>query len=248
MGQVLFSLSCQYISRRLTAVSLSPPMLTLFLFQLEIIMPNYCNWMAIISHLSRDRMDRIARRAENSKLCEQILPYPKNVKEDLEMEDKFWKEWRRLEKEKWGNLTKEEIEKLKETYPHKQLWYDWRCLNWGSKWDLCYCNAYIWDITNDLTLQFETAWSPICKVFERLSKKYKCRVYYEWSEPWCWFSGRAERDNGEETYHEDFEDPYFWEWIECKVCGQVYDWRCEDDWSNYTLHICANCWEWTWHE
>lgn len=204
--------------------------------------------MAIISKLSRDRMDRIARRAENSQLCEQILPYPKDVKEDLEMEHKFWQEMKLIERET-GRITKEQIEELKQKYPHKQLWYDWRCLNWGSKWDLCYCEASLWQITNDLTLIFETAWSPVCKVFEKLSKKYKCRVYYERSEPWCWFSGRAEWENWEKNYYEEFEDPFFWEWITCSVCGQVFDWRNDDEWADYAKHICYECWQqWTWHE
>jgi hypothetical protein len=44
-------------------------------------------------------MERIKRWAENNTLCEQIIPYPKNVKDDLEMEDKYNEELKRIERE-----------------------------------------------------------------------------------------------------------------------------------------------------
>lgn len=209
-------------------------------------MPNYCSGTVFIKGLTRPQMDRIGRRAEKSILCEQILPYPKDVKEDLEMEHKFWEERRQLEREQGWNITREQIEKLEQKYPHKQLRYDWRCKNWGSKWDLCYCNAYIWEITNDLQLNFETAWSPVTQVFQELSRKYKCKVYYEWSEPGCWFSGRAEWDKWMLIEEQNFDDPFFWEWVKCVVCGQTYDWRCEDDRWDMTKHICLDCYEKQW--
>lgn len=198
-------------------------------------------WTANISKLSEDRIQRLKRWAENNTLCEQIMPYPKNVKDDLEMEDKYDEELKCIERELGWYPSKEQIEKLRNKYPYKQLRYDWRCNNWWSKWGLCECRANA--SKNELELQFETAWSPVKPIFQEISRKYKCKVYYEWSEPGNWFSGRAEWENWELIYEDNFDDSYFWEWVECVVCGQVYDWRCEDDWADMKKHICFNCWE-----
>ena len=202
-------------------------------------MPNRCMWTAIISGLSEDKKQRLKRWAENHTLCEQIMPYPKNVKDDLRMEDKCNAEEKRLRRENGWILPEKWIKELKAKYPYKQLRYSRRCNNWWSKWGLCHCRANIWQ--NDLELQFETAWSPVRPIFQEISRKYKCKAYYERSEPGCWFSGRAKRLNGELVYEDSFDDPWFGEWVECKVCHQHYDGRCEDDWGDMREHICADC-------
>lgn len=203
--------------------------------------PNRCEWTVIISRLSRDRMERIKRWAENGKLCQMIMPYPKDVKDDLQIKRQYEKECDRAREEK--SYTRDTREKLKEKYPFKDLRYDWCANNRGSKRDLCYCN---WHINNDLTLQFETAWSPVLNVFQKLSQKYKCTVYYEFSEPGCWFSGRYVYIDWRLDESENFNDPWFGEWVECKICHNHYDGRCEDDWGDMTNHICLECYENQW--
>lgn len=46
-------------------------------------------------------------------------------------------------------------------------WYDWRCKNWGTKW-----NAYDQDLIgvsyNCIELKFDTAWAPPMPIIEKL--------------------------------------------------------------------------------
>lgn len=201
-------------------------------------MPNNCNWHVIIYWLSKERKDRVGRRAKNGELCKQIIPYPKEVKEDLEMEQKCHSEENKL-RERWWN--KEEYEKIKEKYPYKQLWYDWEYANRWTKWGLCDCSVH--NNEHSLELIFWTARSPLLPVFKRLSEKYKCIVEYDYDEPWNCFSGRVKWENWVEVYDDRFDDWYYGEWVECVKCHWIYDWANEDDWADMENHICFNCWE-----
>ena len=48
-------------------------------------------------------------------------------------------------------------------------WRDWRIANWGTKWEPSDLEVDL-DDEGDLTLVFDTAWSPPTKVLEELSK------------------------------------------------------------------------------
>jgi hypothetical protein len=60
-----------------------------------------------------------------------------------------------------GNLGIEERKKY-----GKNNWYDWRCENWGTKW-----NAYETQICEDY-IQFCTAWNVPTPVLKKLSEKF----------------------------------------------------------------------------
>ena len=47
-------------------------------------------------------------------------------------------------------------------------WFDWRCQNWGTKWNAC--NTEITDKGDDVVLRFNTAWDPPIGVLGELSK------------------------------------------------------------------------------
>lgn len=209
-------------------------------------MPNNCFWRVVIDGITEKQKERLSRWAKIWILCEMIMPYPKDVKKDIENERKYYSEVELIKKNNW-TISKEELEELAIKYPHKQLRYDWRISNWWSKWELCDCSVFLH--TNWMELDFWTARSPVTPVFKALSKKYRCEVSYHFSEPLCFFSGIVERDKWEEIYHEEYSDPYYWEWLVCSKCGCVFDWTNEEDWSNLDLHICYDCWhKWTWNE
>ena len=51
-------------------------------------------------------------------------------------------------------------------------WYNWRCQNWGTKWD-CYDLSIEEDeMPNGLELQFNTAWSPPEEICYALKEQY----------------------------------------------------------------------------
>ena len=49
-------------------------------------------------------------------------------------------------------------------------WYDWCVENWGTKWDID--QADIERFENELTLYFETAWSPAEGIKDKLEETY----------------------------------------------------------------------------
>lgn len=61
-----------------------------------------------------------------------------------------------------GNLRLEEMKKY-----GKNNWYDWRCENWGTKW-----NAYETQISEDY-IQFRTAWNMPTPVLKKLSEIFQ---------------------------------------------------------------------------
>ena len=59
-------------------------------------------------------------------------------------------------------------------------WYDWRCNNWGTKWDVDACLEY--DEEDMLEYSFDSAWSPPTNFIEKVSKDFpllRFRLKYE---------------------------------------------------------------------
>ena len=114
--------------------------------------------------------------------------------------------------------------------------YQFNITNWWSKRDIC--DSYIndeWE--NYISFWFETARSPIIPVMKELSRKYNCRVYYEYQEYGMCFSGIYEAENWKTLRDDDFDDPCFWNGVRCARCwcldtedNMVYDW---DYWCSY---------------
>lgn len=65
----------------------------------------------------------------------------------------------------------DEIVLKNKIYNHLPNWYEWRVLNWGTKWDSYDNELTIIDPKNVL-YEFQTAWSAPVPVIEILSKKY----------------------------------------------------------------------------
>jgi hypothetical protein len=74
-------------------------------------------------------------------------------------------------------------------------WYDWRCDNWGTKWDVEVDEV---DSTeNDLVYFFNSAWAPPEKAIETLSLRFPklfFRLYY--CELGCAFAGWDNYEDG----------------------------------------------------
>lgn len=96
-------------------------------------------------------------------------------------------------------------------------WYDWRIDKWGTKWsesDLHVGQDYTKheDGTATIAFNFESAWAPPLKAFDKISEDYPnilfC-IYYE--EAGMAFCGRTVWANGErvENYEAELIDRYF---------------------------------------
>ena len=57
-------------------------------------------------------------------------------------------------------------------------WYEWSIENWGTKW-----NSYSCEKLEDNVFQFETAWSAVPNLIEKISLRYPTiSILYEWSD------------------------------------------------------------------
>ena len=80
--------------------------------------------------------------------------------------------------------------RFKSTDKQDDRWYNWRCQNWGTKWD-CY-DLHIDDdeMPNALELTFNTAWSPPEEICYALKEKFDdLSVSWFYDEPGCEVAG-----------------------------------------------------------
>jgi hypothetical protein len=54
------------------------------------------------------------------------------------------------------------------------------------------------------------------------------------------FSGEARYINWWEDYHQQYDDAYFGEWVECIICWSMYE-SDSEQWSDDTERICEDC-------
>ena len=144
-------------------------------------MPNWCLNHLTISHPDTDRVDRFESAYMRGDVCETFLPEPKDdegnpiVGADYDENGKF---------------------KMPD-------WYEWRIANWGTKWDFGYDTdrgLQPTRVDNEVTVRFDTAWSPPLGLYECLNALgYSVQAYY--FEPGMCFAG--EWIDGVDTYWEN---------------------------------------------
>lgn len=101
-------------------------------------------------------------------------------------------------------------------------WYDWRCDNWGSKWNAC--NTFLCD--DKKTIYFDTAWSPSVPLVKKLAEKYpQLKITHEYAEEQiAFYCGKHEYANGQLVERNDYEEY-------SKEAYELYFdlWGCEDE-------------------
>ena len=113
------------------------------------------------------------------------------------------------------------LEELGKTYVENKEkygsydWYNWRCDNWGCKWNASDTSVEEINIDNEeiLSIHFDTPWSAPVEFLEKLSEK--CVFYLEWVEEQgfhgeIYYDGEGFYDNEleEERYIEDEDGDY----------------------------------------
>ena len=96
-------------------------------------------------------------------------------------------------------------------------WYDWRCNNWGTKWNAAYTEIPCEDTAE---VYFDTAWSPVTNLMCELSKQHpECKFEYEYAEEQAAFlTGKLEFENGKtegsafDNYSRQAYETYFRLW------------------------------------
>ena len=69
-------------------------------------------------------------------------------------------------------------------------WYNWRCQNWGTKWDCYSLEIDDVDMPNGFEVTFETAWSPPEEVCYAIKEQYDdLSISWFYDEPGCEVAG-----------------------------------------------------------
>ena len=112
-------------------------------------------------------------------------------------------------------------------------WYDWRCDEWGTKWDACESHINYNDI-DYFAVSFESAWSPPIAWIDNIMKDFPDLCFtLEYEEPGMCFGGRllAQYETLWDDLHWDLdqaseccEGEVNWEHKEleqqCLICGE----------------------------
>ena len=157
-------------------------------------MPNWCNNVLEISHVSKDMMARVIKSAEakgdEPGLLGEFFPCPKELQivagsvgvqgspeqEALELQED-------LNRKKFGYAN----------------WYDWQVNEWGTKWDICEASVTPEPDGYKATLSFDTAWSPPIQAYAKLEELgFTIKAYYY--EPGMCYAGIYE--DGEDDCYE----------------------------------------------
>ncbi len=125
--------------------------------------------------------------------------------------------------ESYGGANAEEKDRLRKNLEAKfgfHSWYDWRCSNWGTKWDLSSDTSF--DEIGDemVTYFFDSAWSPPCDFLKTIAVNYPLlKFHLEYEEPGCAFEGDLEIEGGNIVRDEERE----WKQKTCCYCGEELD-------------------------
>ena len=69
-------------------------------------------------------------------------------------------------------------------------WYNWRCANWGTKWDAYSMEIDEVDMPNGFEVTFETAWSPPEEIHTAISEQFDdLSMSWFYDEPGCEVAG-----------------------------------------------------------
>lgn len=119
-------------------------------------MPNWCNNRATLTHTDPEMIQRVIDACEKGSLFQEFIPCPQDLLDTVS-----------------GYVCKEEVasHKLRLAYNLKnygyQTWYEFKCAEWGTKWDVK--PEIIYSAETSVDIIFESAWSPPIAAYEKLT-------------------------------------------------------------------------------
>lgn len=146
-------------------------------------MPNWCNNTVEVYHPDPSKLKALVEAFNEGKFCNHIIPVPKELTETVSGH--------------CGEGYAQDLNQFKMELNLKYFgakdWYDFCVARWGTKWDVGGDNAYsdpveLKEGQNDVTLGFDSAWSPPVGVYEAMVEQgFSVRAYYY--EPGMAFAG-----------------------------------------------------------
>jgi hypothetical protein len=144
-------------------------------------MPNWCNNTVLVYHADTAKLKELVLAFNEGKMCNYIHPVP----EDLQITA-----GRAGVDGSPEQVALEEAETRNRATHGYTTWYDFCVNEWGTKWDVGGDGMEVDPTTveNDVTLCFDSAWSPPCGIYERMVEQgFSVKGYYY--EPGMAFAG-----------------------------------------------------------
>ena len=146
-------------------------------------MPNWCDNRLVVSTWSATEEKDEARKQIKEFLCKaEVVEENGEVVNALSMNNLY--------------PMPKELEDTKAGFGNdKPNWYDWRCDNWGTKWDVASCLEN--DDIDYLEYSFQSAWRTPTAFLEKVSKDFPLlRFVLKYEEEGMGFLGRAIAKDG----------------------------------------------------
>lgn len=151
-------------------------------------MPNWCNNTVEVYHPDPSKLKALVEAFNEGKFCNHIIPVPKELTETVagHCGEGYAQDLNQFKME------------LNLKYFGAKDWYDFCVARWGTKWDVGGDNAYsdpveLKEGQNDVTLGFDSAWSPPVGVYEAMVEQgfSVTAYYYESGMAYCgkWWDG-----------------------------------------------------------
>lgn len=110
-------------------------------------------------------------------------------------------------------------------------WYSWHCNKWGTKWNsanafACDPEDILTEDLNEITIWFDTAWSPCIPIINSLIDMYpNLKFDYCFFEPGMMFGGRITYSSEGVYYIEEYDGDALKQFSieECFMCQEYYD-------------------------
>jgi hypothetical protein len=155
-------------------------------------MPNWVNNSVELYHNDPAMLERARQAYKDGRLLDEFIPVPEALKITAGYLGDG-EEQRELERKSAEN---------REKYGYAN-WYDYCVNEWGTKWDIGGDGYEAQDIPDGLMLTFDSAWSPPCQAYEKLTEQgFRIRAMYY--EPGMAFAGIWEGDS-----EHGFDDDYY---------------------------------------
>lgn len=153
-------------------------------------MPNWCSNQVTFRHDDSKMISRAKKAFLEGKLLEEFIPVPEDLK-DSETTTNYGDSEKQAEADK----LREQCRKLH----GYQSWYDFCVNEWGTKWDVGDPYGIFAESEHELSLTFESAWSPPVTAYDKmLDLGFEIVAFYY--EPGVAFVGKY--DNGYDDFYE----------------------------------------------
>ena len=161
----------------------------------DIQMPNHCHNRVTIWSQDEATIENLKNLFEDENIFTQIIPEPDWLNTPLMSSDMPKYDWDKA-KGKVGELPQYvdtpygKSLRFKSTGIADDRWYDWRVQNWDTKWDAYDVQVDGGFDDDEITVEFNTAWSPPEAICHALREKYpEATVSWFYDEPGCELAG-----------------------------------------------------------